>query len=66
MAADLARFTGVLIFVRRYCTQYDSNYIIQTFEIFFGFVYLFPVCIRLILLNAEFSVISVSRELIVR
>ena len=35
--------TGLFIFVRRYCTQYDYNRISSNVGVFFGFVYLFAI-----------------------
>ena len=45
-AVDLARFIGVFIFVRRYCTRYDKNLIFicfQKLEIFFGLIYVLAI-----------------------
>ena len=46
-SVDLACFTGVFIFVWRYCTKYDyviKVLFLEKLGVFFGFVDLFAIC----------------------
>ena len=63
-AVDWARFIGVFIFIRRYCTLRLKSYIFKCFLFFYLFIYLFTYY-EYQSLNSDCNIASVSRELFV-